>query len=284
MLVAIVAIAGLPFAPAWRPGRPRQPGPFALRGWKSRIAHPDGDALADAGWRWSQGRWELVRLGTVATSMVALGAAGGPVLLGLAGAAGPSLAVRVRAQAARDRSRGPATRLLVASHAALRSGVPLAEALRQGLLGCDDRIARRPVEAALRWFDLGEPLDRALIAAAGALPAGPAVTAFEALALGIGERLPIERVAALLGAVTDRALFEERLAAEVAARAAGARMQMWLLAALVPALAIYLALSMPALAVTLGGPLGRTVLIPGALLLELGGVLLSRRIVRRAAC
>ncbi|HUQ16201.1 MAG TPA: hypothetical protein VM070_00275 [Candidatus Saccharimonadales bacterium] len=278
MLAAIIAVAGLPFAPVWQRRRPE---PSARPAW---IAHPDGAALADAGWRWTRGRWELVRLGSLATAMALLAAAGGPILLGAVGLLGPSLAVRMLAQAARDRARGPATRLLVAAHAALRSGVPLAEALRQGLLGCDDRIARRPVEAALRAFDLGEPLDRALIVAARALPSGPAATAFEALALGIGERLPLERVAALLGAVTDRALFEERLAAEVAAHAAGARMQLWLLAAIVPALALYLALSMPALAATLGGPLGRTVLVPGAFLLEIGGVLLSRRIVRQAGC
>jgi len=116
------------------------------------------------------------------------------------------------------------------------------------------------------------------------MPAGATATAFEALSLAVSERLPIERVAALLGAITDRLLFDERLAAEIAARAAGARTQMWLLAALVPALALYLALSLPALAATLGGPFGRTILVPGAVLLEVAGVVLSRRIVRRAAC
>lgn len=269
ILVGSVAIGCVPLAPAWRPW------------W---IRHPDGAALADAGWLWSYRRWEALRLGSTATAMALLAAAGGPPLSGVVAAFVPSVIVRFWAQSARDRSRGPTTRLLIAAGAALRSGLPLAEALRQGSAGCSDRIARRPIEAALARFDLGEPLDRALGAAARAMPAGPAASACEALALGVSERLPIERVAALLGALTDRLLFDERLAAEVAARASGARLQMWLLAALVPALALYLAASMPALAATLGGPLGRTVLVPGALLLELAGLVLSRRIVRRAAC
>ena len=265
--IAIVALGACPLAPTWH-----------LR----RIAHPDAASLADAGWRWSLVRWEAVRAATVATAIVVLAAAGGPVPLGLAASVGPSFAARLRAQAAREASRIPATRILVAAQATLRSGAPLAEALRRGLDGCDDRIARQPLESALARFDLGEPLDRTLADAAQAMPVGRAAAALDALSLGVSERLPIERVGALLGAVTDRLLFEERLAAEVQAHAAGARTQMWLLAALVPALALYLAFSMPALATTLGGPVGRTVLVPAALLLEIAGVLLSRRVVRVA--
>jgi len=268
LAIAIIALAAVPLASV-HPVR--------------RMAHPDAAALADAGWRWSLGRWEVVRVATVAGAMVLLAAAGAPVPLGVTAAAGPSLAARMRAQAARERSRGPATRVLVAAQAALRSGAPLAEALRRGLDGCTDRIARRPLDAALGRFDLGEPLDQALADTARAMPPGREAAAFDALALGVSERLPIERVAALLGAVTDRLLFDERLAAEVNARAAGARTQMWLLAALVPSLALYLAFSMPALAATLSGPLGRTVLVPAALFLELAGILLSRRFVRLAS-
>ena len=268
LAIAVVALVAAPLAPAWQ---------------VRRIVHPDATALADAGWRWSYGRWEAVRLVVVSAAVMLLAAANGPLPLGLAASFAPSVAVRLRAQTARERSRAPATRLLVAAHATLRSGAPLAEALRRGLDGCDDRIARRPLETALARFDLGEPLDRTLADAARAMPARRVAAAFDALALGVSERLPIERVAALLGAVTDRLLFEERLAAEVAARAAGARTQMWLLAALVPSLALYLALTMPALATTLGGPLGRTVLVPAALLLETAGVVLSRRVVRLAS-
>lgn len=269
IVVAAAALGCLPLAPAWPP---------------AQIRHPDGSALADAGWRWSHARWEAARLGSCAFAVLLLGASGGPLLLVAAAALVPSVAVRLRAQQARDRSRGPATRILVAAAAGLRSGLPLAEALRQGAAGCDDRAARRPVESALAAFDLGGSLDGALGSAARAMPRGPVATALEALALGVGERLPSDRIAALLGAITDRLLFEQRLALEVSARAAGARMQMWLLSAIVPALALYLALSMPALAAVLGGPLGRTVLIPGALFLEIAGVLLSRGIVRRAGC
>lgn len=269
MAIAVVALAAAPLAPAWRFGP---------------VRHPDAAPLSDVGWKWSLVRWELLRSAVGGAATVLVIGAGGPAVLGAAAFIAPSIAVRIRAQICWERSRAPATRILVAAQAALRSGVPLVEALRRGLEGCDDRIARRPIETALARSDLGEPIDRALSAAADALPAGRVSSALEALALGVSERLPIDRVAALLGAVTDRSLFEERLAGEVAARAAGARTQLWLLAALVPALAAYLAFSMPALAATLGGSLGRNVLVPAAVLLEVAGIALSRRIVRRATC
>ena len=44
-------------------------------------------------------------------------------------------------------------------------------------------------------------------------------------------------------------------------------------------LAAYLSLTVPTLALTLGSPLGRTVLIPAAVVLELAGIVLSRRAV-----
>ena len=86
--VAIIALASLPFAPAWRPTRI---GP---------ILHPDRAALADAGWGLPYRHWELIRLAVVSAAALVMVAAGGPVLLGLGAAFAPSIAVRLRAQAA----------------------------------------------------------------------------------------------------------------------------------------------------------------------------------------
>ena len=79
--------------------------------------------------------------------------------------------------------------------------------------------------------------------------------------------------------VGDRLAFEDQLDDEVRARAAGARQQQWLLALLVPVMALYLAATMPTLALTLDSALGRFVLIPAAATLEVAGMVIGRRIV-----
>lgn len=251
------------------------------RAWRVPTGgHPDRDALADAGWRRPLWQWEAGR-----AAAAGIGAAVGwligaplpaPVLFALA----PSVLVRARAGAARDRAGQALVPMLAATHAALRSGVSLPEALRRAVAGCGDEIARRPFAAALSRFDLGDPLDAALRASAGRARNGRVSDAMETLALGVSQRLPTDRTAALLGAVLERARFDEGLEDEVRARSAGIRTQLYILSGVVPTLAAYLIATMPGLAATLSGTLGRTVLIPGAAALEVAGIVLSRRIVR----
>jgi Flp pilus assembly protein TadB len=193
-------------------------------------------------------------------------------------ALGPSILGRSRAAAARWRARLATTRLLRATEAALRSGASLPEALRRATQASEDRLARRPFVEALRAFDLGAPLDQALRTAAGRSATDPrSRLAFETLAIGIESRLPYDRAATLVAAVADRMAFDERLDEEVRARTGGLRAQVVLLALVVPAIAAYLALTVPSLAATLGQPIGRFVLIPAAGVLELIGVIASRR-------
>jgi len=254
--------------------------PLAGR-WILRLGpHPDALALRDAGWPHGIGRWEGLRA-LVAVAGVILGSAFG--ISPLAGATLgllPSLAVRVRAQAARDRARASLVQLLLAAHALLRSGIALPEALRRAATACEDPLARRPFEVAIERFDLGEALDDAIRGAVATSRDRRLVATFQTLALGVTERLPIERAAALLEAMTERAVHDQRIDAEVRARTAGVRVQSYLLAAVVPGLALYLVATMPGLAATLGTTLGRTVLVPGAGLLEIAGIVVSRRIVR----
>jgi Flp pilus assembly protein TadB len=246
------------------------------------IAHPDASALRDVGWRGGWRRWEALRailvvgVGSVVVSLHA------PPALALAAALAPSIWIRVRAERARSRARRAFSRILVATEAALRSGIALPEALRRASVAAADPLASRPILDALRAFDLGQSLDAALGAAATAHVERRVRDATATLQLGIVERLPRERMADLLAAVVDRCTFEERLEDEVEARAAGARQQQWLLAAVVPLLAAYLALTIPSLASTLASDLGRFVLIPAAAALETTGIVLSRRIVRAA--
>ena len=255
--------------------------PFARgRSWPPlSLAHPDLRHLDDAGWRWPLTRWEALRTGFILAGAVLSIATALPVAVSVAvSAVGPSILVRSRAGAARERARRATTRLLRATEAALRSGASLPEALRRATEGTEDRLARRPFVDALRAFDLGAPLDRALRTAAHRSKIDArSQLAFETLAIGIESRLPYERAAILVAAVADRLAFEERLDEEVRARTGGLRAQVILLALVVPAIAAYIALTVPSLAATLGQPIGRFVLIPAAAVLEVVGVIASRR-------
>ena len=248
------------------------------------VAHPDARALDDVNWRRPLWQWEALRAGgIVAGTMLSLATALPPAGVFAASALAPSLIVRSRAATVRWQARLATTHLLRATEAALRSGASLPEALRRA---CDtaagDRLARRPFVDALRAFDLGAPLDQALRASANRASDPRLRMALETVAMGIASRLPHDRAGILIAAVADRLVFEERLDDEMRARTAGLRSQVLLLALVVPAIAAYLAFTVPSLAATLGQPIGRFVLIPAALVLEVVGVVASRRVVEGA--
>jgi len=258
---------------------PRTRGPSALH-----LAHPDARALDDVNWRRPLWQWEVLRAsGIVAGTMLSFATPLPLIGVFAASALAPSLIVRYRAAAVRWQARLATTHLLRATEAALRSGASLPEALRRA---CDtaarDRLARRPFVDALRAFDLGAPLDHALQASAYRATDPRLRMALETVAMGIASRLPYDRAGILIAAVADRLVFEERLDDEVRARTAGLRSQVLLLALVVPAIAAYLALTVPSLAATLGQPIGRFVLIPAAFVLEVVGLIASRRAVEGA--
>lgn len=247
-----------------------------------RAAHPDAAALRDAGWVHGLRRWEMLRAASTAAALLLTFALGLPALIAIGVAVAPSLWIRLRAEAARDRARRAFGRIVASIEAALRSGLSLPEALRRAAEAAADPLASRPFAEALRAFDLGTSLDDALTVAASTCRDDRARVAIGSLAVGIAERLPRERLADLIAVIADRVAFEERLDDEVRARASGARQQQRLLAAVVPALAVYLSFTMPTLSATLASDLGRFVLIPGAAVLELTGIFLGRRVIRAA--
>lgn len=245
------------------------------------LPHPDAGDLRDAGWRAGSWRWEAARLGLAGGAAVLAAATGMPVAVAaIVGAAAPSIWIRLRAEAARDRARDHLGRIIATAEAGLRSGTSLPDALRRASEAAADELASRPFRDALRSFDLGMGLDEALVTAARGARDDRTRLALGTIALGVAERLPRERLADLLAALGDRASFDERLRGEVRARAAGVRQQQLLLAGLVPAVALYLALTIPSLAATLGSDLGRFVLIPAGVGLEIAGAVLGRRVVR----
>lgn len=244
------------------------------------IAHPDAWELDLVNWRRSLWQWEALRAASVAACVLVSFATPLPLVpLVALGALAPSILLRSRGAAVRWRARLATTHLLRATEAAVRSGASLPESLRRAAEGSDDRLAVRPFIEALRAFDLGAPLDQALRASALVASDSRSRTALETIAMGITSRLPYDRAGVLVSAVADRLSFEERLEEEVRARTGGLRAQVILLALLVPIIAVYLALTVPSLAATLEQPIGRFLLIPAALTLEVLGLIASGRAI-----
>ena len=214
--------------------------------------------------------WECLR---------ALSAIGGLVVaasldalpLGLVGLVAPTLVVRSLAARRRDERARETVSLLQMTLAALRSGSSLTEALRLAA-GSGPERQLGPFAAAVRAFDLGAPLDVALREARASARDQRVILGLDALSLCVAEQLPGSRCATLLASVIDRLVFEQQVTNDLRARTSGLRVQVVLLAALVPGLALYLTATVPGMAETLTAPLGRFVLLPLAALLEVAGI------------
>ena len=242
-------------------------------GWR----HPDAESLAAVLPGWSVVRLEMVRLAFIAAAAIAFAPFGLWPLATLVSVV-PSVALRWRVSVLRDGAAARSLDVLQAVHAALRGGIPLALALRLAVERSDP-LAGDPFLRALEAFDLNVPLDEALRAVAATVHDRRVSVALEALALLAAEQLPASRSAMVVASVVDRLTFERRLTEEVRARSGGVRAQIVLLALLVPALALYLILSMPGLRATLATPLGTHVLVPAAALFEVAGILASRAVI-----
>jgi len=172
--------------------------------------------------------------------------------------------------------------VLRATQVSLRSGVPLALALRSAV-SVTPSLKDDPFVHVARAIELNAPL----AIAAHDMSRHPAdrrvAIALQGIALAAAEQLPASRCAPLIGSVADRIAHEQRLLDEVAARASGVRGQILLLALLVPGITLYLLMTLPGLGETLATPLCRFVLIPLAAGLELAGIVASRAIVRDIA-
>lgn len=249
----------------------------APRAFELSMAHPERSALRDAGWTRSMLEWEGLRVLATISGLVVAGSVGA-LPVGLIAAAGPSIIVGTRAARRRDERARQTVVLLQMIVASLRSGASLAEALRLAT-GSAASTASNPFATAVRAFDLGEPLDAALRGSRSTARDRRVILGLDALSLCAAEQLAASRSVTLIGSVVDRLVFEQRTADDVRARTSGLRVQIVLLAALVPGLALYLAVTVPGLAETLNLPLGRFVLLPLAAILETAGVLASRHVV-----
>ena len=242
-----------------------------------QITHPERSMLREAGWTRSMLAWECLRALAVACGL-ATASSLGVTLLGVIGLAVPSAVARTLAARRRDQRARQTVSLLQMTVAGLRSGASLTEALRLAA-GSGPEPEFGPFAAAVRAFDLGAPLDVALRDARAGARDHRIILGLDAASLCVAEQLSASRSAMLIASAIDRLVFEQQIADEVQARTSGLRVQIALLAALVPGLALYLAVTVPGLAETFATPLGRFVLLPGAGVLELSGIVASRRVV-----
>jgi Flp pilus assembly protein TadB len=239
--------------------------------------HPERSVLREAGWTRSLLTWEYLRVTATACGL-ALAGAFGALPVGLLAALAPSIVARMLAARRRDERARQTVAVLQMTLAGLRSGSSLTEALRLAT-SAEQEVVLGPFAGAVRAFDLGAPLDVALRGARAQAHDHRVIRGLDALSLCVAERLPASRCGTLIASAVDRLLFEQRTADDVRARTSGLRVQILLLAALVPALALYLAVTVPGLAETLTTPLGRFVLLPLAAILETAGIMASRRVV-----
>ena len=246
------------------------------RVWDQSMRHPERSVLREAGWTRSLLTWECVRVAAIICGLTVASAVGATPL-GLIGALVPSIVARTLAARRRDERARQTIALLQMTLAGLRSGAGLTEALRLASASGPE-VDFGPFAAALRAFDLGAPLDAALRDARGRTRDHRLIVGLDALSLCVAEQLPASRCVTLIASTIDRLLFEQRIVDDVRARTSGLRLQIVLLAALVPGLALYLALTVPGMAETLATPLGRFVLLPLAAILEVIGILASGRV------
>lgn len=240
------------------------------------MTHPERSILREAGWTRSLLTWECMRVATIICGLV-LASTMGATPFGVIGAVTPSIVARTLAARRRDERARQTVALLQMTLGGLRSGTGLTEALRLASASGPE-VDFGPFAGALRAFDLGAPLDAALRDARGRTRDHRVIVGLDALSLCVAEQLPASRSVTLIASTIDRLLFEQRTADDVSARTSGLRAQIVLLAALVPGLALYLALTVPGMADTLATPLGRFVLLPLAATLEVVGFLASRRV------
>lgn len=255
--------------------------PFGSPFLAASMTHPERSVLREAGWTRSTLAWEGLRaLATLGGLAVA--ATFDVTAVGLVGAVVPTLVVRSIAARRRDERARETVTLLQMTLAGLRSGSSLPEALRLAT-GSGPEPEFAPFAAAVRAFDLGAPLGVSL-REARSRAADPRVRlGLDALSLCADEQLSGSRCATLIASVIDRLVFEQQVENDIRARTSGLRVQIVLLAALVPGLALYLAVTVPGMADTFATPLGRFVLLPLAALLETAGILASRRVVSALA-
>jgi Flp pilus assembly protein TadB len=209
---------------------------------------------------------------------------GSPVIAAggcLAGFAVPRLYLDALVRAQRRRTEAEAPRLLQILVAALAAGRTYLEALVEARTRITDRWLRDDLDHLIAQFHLDVPLERSIAEVRTATAGRNLALVWDNLAICIAHRIPASRAQGLLAELASTVQFNVQVQQEVHARTSGQRLQIWLLAAIVPGLFLYLRLVDRDFFAVLDDTLtGRLLLLPAALCLEVLGVVLSFRVSR----
>jgi tight adherence protein B len=193
----------------------------------------------------------------------------------------PRLYLRFLVNSQTGRSEREAPRLLQVLLASLNAGGTYLEVLRAARKACRDRWIREDLDFVIQQFLLGVPLGESIAAVRRRTRSPNLALIWDNLAICVGNQLPTQKAKILLLEISSTLQFNVQLASEVRARTSGQRAQIWLLALVVPALFFYLRLLNPDFLEVLDTTaLGRYVLVPAAVFLEVLGIVLSFRLVR----
>jgi tight adherence protein B len=179
------------------------------------------------------------------------------------------------------RSEAEAPRLLQALLAGLTGGSTYLDALRQARLSGNDPWIRDDLDFVIQRFLLDVPLHESLREIRARTTTRNLGLIWETLTICAENHVPTHSARSLFFELSTTIQFNVQLANEVRARSSGQRVQIWLLAIIVPAMYLYLRLTSPQLLSVLDETtMGRFVLLPLAAVLEVAGVALSFRIAR----
>jgi Flp pilus assembly protein TadB len=210
-----------------------------------------------------------------------------PVLALLGGACGflaprTYLAWLVRVQARRSEEQAP--RLLQVILSSLSSGGTYLDALRQARQAVSDTWIREDLDFVIQRFLLDVPLHESMRPLRARVCTPNLGLVWESLIICSSNQLPTQAARTLLYELSATVQFNVQLEQEIRAKTSGQRLQIWLLAAIVPGMYLYLRLISPELLSTLDQTvLGRYVLVPTAAGLEVLGIYLSLRLSRFSA-
>ena len=209
---------------------------------------------------------------------------GSPVVAVGAGAAGfavPRLYLDALVRAQHRRSEAEAPRLLQVLLASLTAGRTYLEALQEARARSGDRWVRDDLDHIISQFHLDVPLEESIAEVRATTTGRNLGLIWDNLAICIANRIPASRAKELLVELSATVQFNVQVQQEVRARTSGQRAQIYLLAAIVPGLFLYLRLINPDFFSALDQTVvGRFLLFPLAVCLEVLGVMLSFRVSR----
>jgi Flp pilus assembly protein TadB len=277
---AAVLLLGLATAPA-----PRHAAPHATaRPWLERAVEGHRRRLRTARLHVDPRAFTLACVASPPLLLLGGLLLGSPVVAAgacLAGLALPRLYLDALVRAQRRRTEAEAPRLLQVLVAALAAGRTYLEALTEARTRATDRWLRDDLDHLITQFHLDVPLERSIAEVRAATAGRNLALVWDNLAICIAHHIPAARAQGLLSELSTTVQFNVQVQQEVHARTSGQRLQIWLLAAIVPGLFLYLRVVDRDFFAVLDDTLtGRLLLLPAAVCLEVLGVVLSFRVSR----